>query len=69
MEPSVQKLAARAGFERGGSVRATTIQAIQDTLQKAGIVFIAANDGGPGARLRSSAQVLCASIPRFVSSV
>jgi hypothetical protein len=41
-----------ARFERGSSVRATTIQAIQDTLENAGVVFIAANDGGPGARLR-----------------
>jgi transcriptional regulator with XRE-family HTH domain len=39
-------------FERGGSVRAGTVEAIQRTLENAGVIFIDANDGGPGARLR-----------------
>jgi len=39
-------------FERGGAVRATTLEAIQHTLEKAGVVFIDADDGGPGARLQ-----------------
>jgi hypothetical protein len=39
-------------FERGGSQRATTVEAIQRTLENAGVIFIDANDGGPGARLR-----------------
>jgi transcriptional regulator with XRE-family HTH domain len=38
-------------FERGGSTRPSTVEAIQRTLQKAGVIFIDANNGGPGARL------------------
>jgi transcriptional regulator with XRE-family HTH domain len=38
-------------FERGDSVRPSTVEAIQRTLEKAGVIFIDANDGGPGARL------------------
>jgi hypothetical protein len=41
-----------AHFERGGTVKARTLEAIQRTLEKAGVIFIDANDGGPGARLR-----------------
>jgi hypothetical protein len=41
-----------ARFECGYSLKATTVEAIQATLEKAGVVFIDANDGGPGARLR-----------------
>jgi hypothetical protein len=41
-----------ARFERGGRVKASTLEAIQRTLEKAGVIFIDANDGGPGARLR-----------------
>jgi transcriptional regulator with XRE-family HTH domain len=41
-----------AHFEREGTVKARTLEAIQRTLEKAGVVFIDANDGGPGARLR-----------------
>jgi transcriptional regulator with XRE-family HTH domain len=39
-------------FERGGSMRPSTVETIQRTLEKAGVIFIDANDGGPGARLR-----------------
>jgi transcriptional regulator with XRE-family HTH domain len=39
-------------FERGGSQRATTVEAIQRALENAGVIFIDAKDGGPGARLR-----------------
>jgi hypothetical protein len=39
-------------FERGGSQRATTVEAIQRALENAGVIWIDANDGGPGARLR-----------------
>jgi hypothetical protein len=39
-------------FERGGSQRATTVEAIQRALENAGVIFIDPNDGGPGARLR-----------------
>jgi transcriptional regulator with XRE-family HTH domain len=39
-------------FERGDSVMPRTVEAIQGALEKAGVIFIDANDGGPGARLR-----------------
>jgi transcriptional regulator with XRE-family HTH domain len=39
-------------FERGDVVRATTLEAIQRALENAGVIWIDANDGGPGARLR-----------------
>jgi transcriptional regulator with XRE-family HTH domain len=38
-------------FERDGAVSARTVETIQRTLEKAGVIFIDANDGGPGARL------------------
>jgi transcriptional regulator with XRE-family HTH domain len=41
-----------AHFEREGTARASTIEAIQRALEDAGVVFTDANDGGPGARLR-----------------
>jgi transcriptional regulator with XRE-family HTH domain len=41
-----------ARFERGGVVKAGTLEAIQRALEKAGVIFIDASDGGPGARLR-----------------
>jgi transcriptional regulator with XRE-family HTH domain len=42
-----------ANFEGGGALKAKTVQVIQHALEKAGIIFIEANDGGPGARLRT----------------
>jgi hypothetical protein len=42
-----------ANFERGEALKTSTVEVIQRTLEKAGIMFIDANDGGPGARLRS----------------
>jgi transcriptional regulator with XRE-family HTH domain len=39
-------------FERDGAVSARTVETIQRALEKAGVIFIDANDGGPGARLR-----------------
>jgi hypothetical protein len=36
------------------SVKAITVKVIHNTLEKAGIVFIDTNDGGPGARLRGN---------------
>jgi DNA-binding XRE family transcriptional regulator len=41
-----------ARFERGGAVKTRTLEAIQRTLEEAGVFFIDANDGGPGAGLR-----------------
>jgi hypothetical protein len=40
-----------AHFERGNSVKASTLEAIQRTLEKAVVIFIGAHDGGPDARL------------------
>ncbi len=40
-------------FERGGEVRANLVEAIQRALEKAGVILIDADDGGPGVRLRS----------------
>jgi hypothetical protein len=42
-----------ANFERGDALKTSTVEVIQRTLEKAGIIFIDAKDGGPGARLRS----------------
>jgi transcriptional regulator with XRE-family HTH domain len=39
-------------FERGDAVRASKVEAIQRTLETAGVIFIDAEDGGPSARLR-----------------
>jgi hypothetical protein len=39
-------------FERGYALKPTTLEAIQGALEKAGVVFIPANESGPGARLR-----------------
>jgi transcriptional regulator with XRE-family HTH domain len=39
-------------FERGDSVMPRTVEAIQGALEKAGVIFIDANDGGPGAARR-----------------
>jgi hypothetical protein len=38
-------------FERGDSLRPSTIETIQGALEKAGVIFIDASDGGPGGRL------------------
>jgi hypothetical protein len=40
-----------ARFERDRAVSARTVETIQRTLEKAGVIFIEAKDGGPGARL------------------
>jgi predicted transcriptional regulator len=40
-----------ARFENGDVLKASTVKAIQSALEKAGVVFIGADDGGPGARL------------------
>jgi transcriptional regulator with XRE-family HTH domain len=40
-----------ARFERGGPMRPRTVEAIQRALENAGVIFIDASDGRPGARL------------------
>jgi transcriptional regulator with XRE-family HTH domain len=44
-------------FERGEPLKACTVEVIQRTLEKAGVIFIDADDGGPGARLMGSGEV------------
>jgi transcriptional regulator with XRE-family HTH domain len=41
-----------ARFERGEELKARTIEALQQTLETAGVEFIDENGGGPGVRLR-----------------
>jgi transcriptional regulator with XRE-family HTH domain len=61
LEWSVRHLARESGvsahtvanFERGAVLKASTVEVIQRTLEKAGVIFIDTNDGGPGARLRT----------------
>jgi len=57
----VRDLARRAGvspttvtrFENGAHTRVDTLGQIQDVLERAGIIFVAADEaGGPGVRLR-----------------
>jgi len=55
----VRDLAAAAGvstdtiarLERGETLKASTLGAIRQALERAGVVFIAENGGGPGVRL------------------
>jgi transcriptional regulator with XRE-family HTH domain len=39
-------------FECGEALKASTVEMIQSALEKAGVIFVDANDGGPGVRLR-----------------
>ena len=57
----VRDLARKAGispttvtrFENGAHTRVDTVALIQDVLERAGIIFVAADEtGGPGVRLR-----------------
>jgi len=41
-----------ARFERGEELKERTVEAIQRTLEAAGVEFIDENGGGPGVRLR-----------------
>ena len=64
LEWGVRDLAAKADkspntiarFERGEDMRAATVAEIRATLEKAGIVFIDSNGGGPGVRLRKKGK-------------
>ena len=41
-------------FGAGGQLRERTVDAIRETLEQAGVEFIAENGGGPGVRLKGS---------------
>ena len=43
-----------ARFERGEELKTRTVEALQRTLEAAGVEFIDENGGGPGVRLRKS---------------
>jgi transcriptional regulator with XRE-family HTH domain len=43
-------------FERGEALKPDTVEMIQCALEKAGVIFICAEQGGPGATLRSSGE-------------
>jgi len=45
-----------ARFERGDELKERTIEALQLTLEAAGIEFIDENGGGPGVRLQKPAK-------------
>jgi transcriptional regulator with XRE-family HTH domain len=45
-----------ARFERGNELKERTIEALQRTLEAAGVEFIDENGGGPGVRLRNRQQ-------------
>ena len=45
-----------ARFERGEELKARTIEALQRTLEGAGVEFIDENGGGPGVRLKKSTK-------------
>ena len=57
---TVRELAAKADvtpntvsrLENGGDGKASTLQAVQDVLEKAGIVFTPKNGNGPGVAVR-----------------
>lgn len=60
LDLTVRKLADMTGvshdtivrFERGDKLKASTVDAIQVTLENAGVIFIAENGGGLGVRLK-----------------
>ena len=45
-----------ARFERGEELKVRTIEALQRTLEGAGVEFIDENGGGPGVRLQKSTK-------------
>ncbi len=45
--PTVRK------FERGGAVRENLVEAIQRSLEGAGVILVDVGDGGPGVQLRN----------------
>ena len=53
-EPTIKRIEAKPGPLTG---RPSTISAIRVALEKAGVLFIEENGGGPGVRLRKDAEV------------
>ncbi len=59
---SVRELARNAGvtpntisrIENGGDALASTMERLQTALQDAGVIFIDADEGGPGVRLKAN---------------
>ncbi len=45
--PTVRK------FERGGAVKENLVEAIQRSLESAGVILVDVGDGGPGVQLRN----------------
>jgi transcriptional regulator with XRE-family HTH domain len=45
-----------ARFERGEELKERTVEALQQTLEKAGVEFIDENGGGAGVRLRKPSK-------------
>jgi transcriptional regulator with XRE-family HTH domain len=45
-----------ARFERGEELKPRTIEAIRTAFERAGVVFIDSNGGGPGVRLKRKAK-------------
>ena len=45
-------------FERGGAVKENLVEAIQRSLERAGVILVDVGDGGPGVRLRSDQNTL-----------
>jgi hypothetical protein len=43
-------------LEQGERLRERTLAAVRDGLERAGVVFIAENGGGPGVRLKKRAK-------------
>lgn len=60
----VRDLAAEAGvsmdtiarFKRGERVKESTVSAMRNALEAAGVIFIADNGDGPGVRLRGASK-------------
>jgi transcriptional regulator with XRE-family HTH domain len=43
-------------FERGEPLKSSTVEMIQRALEKAGVLLVGVDDGGPGVRLRGSVE-------------
>jgi transcriptional regulator with XRE-family HTH domain len=55
-----------ARFERGDALKEITVEVIQRTLERAGVVFIGVSGGGPGARLSEVGELRHGNRPEAV---